>query len=220
MNEENLEQGIKETKEEVSKLGRREAIKVGAAVAGGLALGLGTYVKPGVVSVGVQESYAATGGAGCTPGFWGGSPTNRDTPGYNMWNEPSDPDWSDPPGGLEWPYSGLPAGPQPFYASQPFDTYFPGVAAFSSFRLDDFVPQPPPPPGATRAEMAGRACVAGSLNAAWFGTNFPYTVGQIATMWANAVAASTSGGVVDQNSTAFDDLANLLGGYNEGICAS
>ncbi len=41
------------------RVGRRTVIKAGVATAAGLALGT-TYVKPGVVSVGVQESYAAS----------------------------------------------------------------------------------------------------------------------------------------------------------------
>jgi len=42
-----------------TRVGRRTVIKMGAATAAGLTLGT-TYLKPGMVSVGVQDTYAVS----------------------------------------------------------------------------------------------------------------------------------------------------------------
>ncbi|MHB1414177.1 MAG: hypothetical protein ACYC1C_02900 [Chloroflexota bacterium] len=79
----------KPRKRRAAKVGRRQAIKSGVAVAGGIALGT-TYVKPNVVSVGVQEAYAITPVPTTEPPL---PPVFEPGQSVNVWKTISQTDW-------------------------------------------------------------------------------------------------------------------------------
>lgn len=213
MNEENLKEGIAETsepEEEGHTLGRREVIKVGAAVAGGLALGMGTYVKPGMVSVGVGESYAyTTGGSGnpyhCTIGYWFNSPF-----GSSLWDGGGE-EWYDslalPSGTLPVEYEGMgPAWGQPFSALTRFNDFFFSYSPFSDHKMGDFAAKFD---GATpQSQNAAHQAIAAVLNASWFGWTSPKSIADIKQMWEDAAKANTD--------AAFAALTTALTALNEG----
>ena len=192
MNEDKLE--IKQEAEDASKLGRRDAIKVGAAVAGGLALGLGTYVKPGIVSVGVEESYAVTGGGGggggaCSPGFWADSPY-----GQNL--------WASNPVSTKSTWIDVKGVEPPFKTGTPFNSYFTLPSSLTGYFT---ITTETPNRVATMLEViqsqsslansqpsvkAAKAVIAAILNASWFGTFLGSTAVQIKALWESAVSAS------------------------------
>lgn len=222
MNEENLKTGVP-PEEEAHKLGRREAIKVGAAVAGGLALGMGAYIKPGMFSVGVQETYAATietppggGGAGCTLGFWFDSPYGLDLwdNDYPEWYEIQHPEQMPPQylvhGGLG----------KPFSQGDSFNGYFAPWPAFSAsgpHGLRSMLSMNPNAyPGQTPAENAAVQLVTAVLNASWFGTPpYPKTVQQLKDAWAAIVNSSMT---TAEKDAAFTALGVELDGYNNAVC--
>ncbi len=172
------------------RVGRRSVIKAGVATAAGLALA-GSYVKPGVVSAGVQESYTPSGDVpppspppvsaqGCSPGFWGRSPGGR-----GLWDVSSDPNWNAVTHGDQY---------NPYTHDTLFNSYFTPVAGLSGLTMIDLVGS-----GGTsnRARQAARDLVAAYLNAC-IGLNYAYSKSGLMTMWNAAVSSGDFGSFHDQ----------------------
>lgn len=183
---------------------RRDAVKVGAAIAVGVAAA--GYVKPSLRSLGVPVALAVSGAlpppgsetAACTPGYWGNSPK-----GLNRWDDANDPEW----GGVLG---------QPYTTQTVFGSYFARVqAGLPSSSLMDQVMVYFASNGATSdwVEKAGRDVVAGTLNAFYFGSAFTYTASQIQSAWTGAVNTYNASGGTDISG--FEDLHNNLGLANQ-----
>lgn len=167
---------------------RRDAVKAGAAVAVGVAAA--GYVKPTLRGLGVPVALATSGAlpppgpetAACTPGYWGNSPKGKD-----LWDVANDSAW----GGVS---------AEPFIGSTIFGSYFTPV--LSSLDPTNLMGQTMlyfASNGATSnpVEQAARDVVAGSLNAAYFGSGFGYSLSQIQSAWTGAVNTYNSSGGTD-----------------------
>ena len=178
-------------------VGRRTVIKGGVVAVAGLTLGT-TYVKPNVISVGVQEVFAASSppladppppSQGCTPGYWGNSPGGR-----GLWDAPNDPDWSAAGG----------AGENPFNHGTLFNSFFTPVHP----QLDGLTMIDLAGSGGTSGEerKAARDLIAAYLNAS-FGMSYRYSTAGLISMWNEAV--STGG---------FAQLHDILDAANNSSC--
>jgi hypothetical protein len=111
---------------------------------------------------------------GCTPGFWGGGSDGGQAGGQWLWNEVYDPDWQ-LAGGQGW---------NPYVWDTLFNDYFTAVPDLNGLDMHSLVNTGG---GALDAQKAARSMTAAYLNAS-FGIGYPYTTGELVTMWDAAVA--------------------------------
>lgn len=126
---------------------------------------------------------------GCTPGFWQGGNDFGTAGGKWLWNENNDPQWV-ASGGTGW---------NPYIWTTLFNTFFTPFGGLSNFDMMALVGTGG---GPDDFQKAARDLVAAYLNSSW-GMNYPYSTGQLKTMWTNAV-----------NSGDFMSLHLLLDGAN------
>jgi len=132
-------------------------------------------------------------GQGCTPGFWQGGV------GFDMWDEPNDPDFSPP---------GANGG---FYHPLPFNDFFTPVASLDGLTMIDIVGTGG---GRDPAQRAARSLIAAYLNALADGVTYDYTTAELVALWDDAVANETFKALNDD----LDEKNNLgadLCGFDE-----
>lgn len=127
---------------------------------------------------------------GCTPGFWQGGNDFGTAGGKWLWDENNDQDW---------PASGG-AGFNPYIWTTSFNGFFTSYDGLNGFDMMSLVGTGG---GSDDFQKAARALVAAYLNSSW-GMNYPYTTGELAGMWADAVASGD-----------FASLHTALGTANE-----
>ncbi len=188
------------------RVGRRTAIKGGVAAAAGLALGA-SYARPSVMSVGVQEAYAASPVVtptptpdpvmGCSPGYWGRSPLGRE-----IWDDPVlDPDWQTAFGNTN----------QPYYHLTLFSSFFSTGPLTPNIKSTTTMIALVEGGGGSQPDWkAARSLVAAYLNACT-AHGYHYTTAQLLQMWSDAVAAGGN---------AFLTLYSDLDYWNNGYCPS
>jgi hypothetical protein len=145
--------------------------------AGWEALGDTDFVFPKAKS-GESFSYTFVNAVlqGCTPGFWQGGNDFGTAGGQWLWNEVQDPQWA-ASGGANW---------NPYIWTTPFSPFF---TAYSPY-LDgfDMMTLVGNGGGPNDYQKAARDLVAAYLNTSW-GMNYPYSQGDLKTMWATAVSS-------------------------------